>query len=263
MYEIEAPSGNKYYGSSVRLGKRLIEHKRQMRKGDHGNSALRAAAKKYGVENMTFRVLAVLEPSQRLEVEQKLLDRHFGTPQCYNQFPSARGGGGQVMSSEARAKMSRIHKGKKLSPEHIQQIIDCHTGRKHPPRSDEWRRKQSEAHKGPWSEERKAAWRGRTLTPEHRANIRAGSIRPDVVAARAEHRRLNPIVVGSATRQKLSAASKGRKHTEETKKMIGDLKRGKKQPWASISARDPEVRKKMSESRRRNAEARKQQSLAA
>lgn len=99
------------------------------------------------------------------------------------------------MTLESREKMSRVRKGRKQNPEHIENlrksrkgqkrptitgdknpifgtvrpphvieaIKKAQTGRKHPPRSKEWRDKLSAALKG----EKGSNWRG-GVTPEHR-----------------------------------------------------------------------------------------------
>lgn len=66
-----------------------------------------------------------------------------------------------VFSRETLEKMSAAKKGKKLSAKHAANISAATKGKKKPPRSAEWRRKQSAAHKG-----QRSPMEGKRHTPE-------------------------------------------------------------------------------------------------
>ena len=76
---------------------------------------------------------------------------------------------GQRPSDETRAKLSAARIGKKRSPESVAKTASWHLGRKRPPFSAEWRAKLAAASRGNKSN------LGRTLSPEHRAKIAAGT----------------------------------------------------------------------------------------
>lgn len=75
IYKIEAPSGNFYIGSSVKIERRFAQHKRDLRKGNHVNEFLQRAAKKYGIDCLTFEIIAtVFDVKHLTDVEQFVMD---------------------------------------------------------------------------------------------------------------------------------------------------------------------------------------------
>lgn len=75
IYKIESPSGRFYIGSSVNVRRRLLAHKRSLAAGDHINTALSNAAKKYGVSGLSFTEFAcVLDGRCLRSVEQQVMD---------------------------------------------------------------------------------------------------------------------------------------------------------------------------------------------
>lgn len=54
----------------------------------------------------------------------------------------------QPPSEQTKAKIAKAHKGKKLSPEHIEKLRAANIGKKQPPRSTQWLEKQRVAHIG-------------------------------------------------------------------------------------------------------------------
>lgn len=75
IYKIQSPSGRFYIGSSVNVRRRLNTHKRDLRKQAHINDALQNAANKYGVDALTYEVIACpLNIAHLRELEQTILD---------------------------------------------------------------------------------------------------------------------------------------------------------------------------------------------
>lgn len=116
-------------------------------------------------------------------------------------------------SEETRRKMSKIKKGKPISEEHRQKMIEGRTGKKLGPRSEETKRKISEAQKGiPKSEEQRQknrdAQKGRPLKEEHR-------------------RKMIGRIISEETKRKISETKKGKSMSEETKRKISETKRNK------------------------------------
>jgi hypothetical protein len=126
--------------------------------------------------------------------------RHLN-PDCTNVSDGGYGMTGYKATEETRAKMSKALRGKKLSPERIEQMRIERTGTTHGP---EARRKLSMFNKG------------KSVSQETRELLS----------------RINIGKKHSAeTRAKLSAVQSGRTrkpHSEETKKKIGDRHRGRK-----------------------------------
>ncbi len=174
-------NGKGYVGQTVRSWEeRWYEHCHSCRE------VIDKAIRKYGVENFE---ICILEETDNLEDLNKLETEHIlkqGTL-SHSGYNLNTGGKNHIPTAETRAKLSAIHKGNKyrlglkLSPEHIAKIVaankgnkynlgrktteetrkklsDAHKGKKMPPRSKEWKLKQSIVKKGlPWSESRRLA----------------------------------------------------------------------------------------------------------
>lgn len=75
VYQIRCvPTGKIYIGSAVNLRKRWEQHRRGLRKGDHGNRYLQSAWNKYSEENFAFEVLELVDVSDLMEAEQEWID---------------------------------------------------------------------------------------------------------------------------------------------------------------------------------------------
>lgn len=75
VYLIEhTATGRVYVGSTSNLSKRWSRHRQELRDGKHRNRHLQAAWDLYGGDAFRWRVLAVIEPSQRIWLEQRAID---------------------------------------------------------------------------------------------------------------------------------------------------------------------------------------------
>jgi len=153
-------TGDSYYGSSVNLGKRQMEHVYGLRRGDHGNRRMQRSWNKYGEAAFTFAVLAVLEPSEILETENRLLAAHAGRRDCFNFAVRADAPPmlGKRHGAETRAKISAAVRGS-ITPAR-REVLSARARGRVP--STETRAKLS------------AAFKGRVFSPETRARISAG-----------------------------------------------------------------------------------------
>lgn len=86
VYKIINLANAKFYvGSTVKVKERFRTHRRQLRAGKHHCPHLQSAWSKYGEDSFVFKVVAVIEDPALLHIaEQKLLDEHHGTENCYN-----------------------------------------------------------------------------------------------------------------------------------------------------------------------------------
>jgi group I intron endonuclease len=76
VYQIKCTSNGKIYiGSAVDLHNRCEQHRRSLRRGDHGNAHLQAAWNMYGEENFEFTVMEFTQRSDLLRAEQDWLDK--------------------------------------------------------------------------------------------------------------------------------------------------------------------------------------------
>lgn len=206
IYRIDGPKGRFYVGSAQSVSRRWIEHKRDLRRGTHGNPRLQRAWDKYGEEAFTITVLEWLaDDALLLSREQYWIDLLNPVKNGYNVLPTAGSRFGTTHSKCTKEKMSKAHIGRKHGPmaewqkEHYSKL---YAGRK---LSEETRRRMSEARTGRvFSEETRAkisaALRGKTLSDDAKRKI-------------AESRRGTK--ASAETRAKMSAWHKGKKLTPE------------------------------------------------
>ncbi len=174
-----------YYGSTRNLSMRRSKHWHALKRGNHGNMRLQSSWNKHGEGAFEFVVLAVLEPSEVLATEQRLLDQVVGIKGCCNIARNARASTlGLKLSPESRAKIGNALRGRKKSPEAVENMRLAHTGNVWTP---ERRARSSVARKGQPRMGSPAAWRhsaetraklsaakkGKPLTAEHRERIGA------------------------------------------------------------------------------------------
>lgn len=77
VYTITNLIDNKcYIGSSVRLGKRYVDHRSSLRDGNHKNSYLQNAFIKYGSDSFIFKIIEYCERDEVIEREQYWIDNY-------------------------------------------------------------------------------------------------------------------------------------------------------------------------------------------
>ena len=195
--------------------------------------AIHSAIKKYGRDAFDYEILHTDVPMDALRDLENSTIVAYDTiaPNGYN---LTAGGEGGAMSEETKRKIGNANRGKKRSPEFIEQMRKDRTGRK---ASSETRAKMSESQMG-----RPGTTTGKKLSVEHRAKISESN----------KGRK-----VSAETRDKIRQAHLGRKLSpehrrkvvERNKSMEQRLKVSKalkgKERCVSISN---ETRKKLSES---------------
>src|SRR5688500_2221865 len=84
LYEIRCnATGDFYVGSTNRFSARWSYHRARLRRGAHDNTRLQRAWSEHGEGAFAFRVLCVMESTDRFAAEQRLLDAVVGAG-CYN-----------------------------------------------------------------------------------------------------------------------------------------------------------------------------------
>lgn len=184
-----------YIGQAFNIRQRWQLHRRSLRGGYHHNIHLQRAWNKYGATAFEFKILEYCSIEQLDEREQHYLDLYLPKGDCYN------------IAQDAKSP----NRGNKLTDEQKQRMSEVRRGKKMPPRSEEHRRKISEANK---------------LRPPASAETRqkisdAGKRRPPV---------------SDETREKLSKSLKGRPAPNRGKPMAEEQKRklseAAKRRWA-------------------------------
>lgn len=156
IYWIVGPTGKAYIGSSKNVERRLGEHARGLRRGNHGNVHLQNAVNKYGIDAFIFQPIEYCSIAQLIEREQFHIDtQEFDTlynaraqvephasPTLATRAKLSAAQRGRKYSDEARAKMRAAQQGRKHSTEARAKLSAAQSGRKH---SNETRAKQSAA----------------------------------------------------------------------------------------------------------------------
>jgi len=124
-------SGRVYVGSSIKLRRRLQEHRRQLRAGVHIAKAMQRSWNKHGEASFEFSVIEAVEAERLIEREQFWIDRLNAASRTkgFNSAPTAGNCLGVRHSAETRAKQSAARKGVPKSPEHRKAIGDAQVGK--------------------------------------------------------------------------------------------------------------------------------------
>lgn len=121
IYRILNLINNKYYiGSSKSIVKRIREHKRLLRKGEHENKHLQSAWNKYGEQNFAFEIIQIISSDElknncylrNLETKYILESGSANDKIGYNIINGGIGSLNTPCSEEKRRKISEANKGK-------------------------------------------------------------------------------------------------------------------------------------------------------
>jgi len=112
-------NGKRYIGSSKSIDERLNAHKAKLVRGAHHSIALQRAWDKHGEDAFVMQPLAILEQTELLPTEQRLLDQMFDTgEENYNVARFAKAVmKGRKHTAETKAKMSESRMGRVTSDE--------------------------------------------------------------------------------------------------------------------------------------------------
>jgi len=192
-------SGTAYYGSSDHLARRWTNHRSSLRGGYHANARLQSSWLRHGESAFVFEVLALLEPSEVLSTEQRLLDREIGRRGCCNMAlvagaPMA----GRKHSAEALEKIAAAGRGKSPGPETRAKMSAWQKAR---PRPEGWRGSQ----------------KGKKLSESHRLALAEAAKRRTFSAEELARRQavLRKTLSDPVVRDKITHALKGRPFAPE------------------------------------------------
>lgn len=221
---VNTVNGKCYVGSSKNIRARYKQHKAQLYAGTHHSAKLRNSLKKHGVSAFEFEVVELCDEDQLLIREAHWMLVYNAVDCGYNVRRDPSTNAGVVASLETRSKLSRLHKGRKMSA----------TTRANMSRSCKGR-DMSEQVK--ISADRR---RGKSLPKETRDRISSAltgvSKSPEHVARAAEAQRGK--VVSIETRKKISEAQIGKVITEDQKAKM----RGRKQSPDTVAKRVEKLR---------------------
>lgn len=154
IYIIICTADNSFYiGRSVNYEKRMKDHFRDLRRGNHKNPRMQHTFDKYGEKFFKHELMMILPPDEKIQsyFEKKLIDMYIKKENCLNVNELSCGGCIVPMTEERKMKISISHTGEKAyffgkkRPEHGRKLSIMMKGHK---LSDETKRKISAAHKG-------------------------------------------------------------------------------------------------------------------
>jgi group I intron endonuclease len=168
-----AVNGKVYVGSAaVSLKDRWRSHRKELRRGKHCNRYLQFAWNKHGEPAFEFTVLEECDPGACIAREQHWIDEKRAADHSfgYNISPTAGSPLGVKHTPETRAKVAAAQRGRKYGPEFGKAVSEGLKGRnrhfneawrkaisearKGKPKSEEHRRKMSEANRRRWAARR-------------------------------------------------------------------------------------------------------------
>ena len=214
IYKITNKRNDKAYIGQTRhdaVKTRIRDHLR-----GKGSQLVKQAIEKYGQDAFTYEILhdGIL-PEFLDDLEIEAIEKYNTiAPHGYN---LRSGGGGGSHCEETRRKISKAQKGKSISAETRRKLSEANKGRK---LSEKTRRKISEGHKG------------KPLSEEHCRNIAKARKGKKRAPFSKEHcHKLSEALKGEKnhqygkshslkTRQKISKANKGRKHSEDSRRKM-------------------------------------------
>jgi group I intron endonuclease len=157
-------NGKFYVGSTVDQAGRFRVHRKRLNRGTHHSKHLQAAWQKYGATAFAFEVVEHVAHAENLRVaEQRWLDAHVGSDQCYN-FSKDATAPWRGVPTEQHPRVGRTHT--EETKERIRQKKLANPSRywQGKTRSEETKAKISAAQKG-------VAKPRRELSPEGRSKI--------------------------------------------------------------------------------------------
>jgi group I intron endonuclease len=201
VYKHTSPSGKSYIGQTNNYQKRCVRHRANAERSVFG-----AAIKKHGWDNFTHEILKENLTIDEANKFEALLIEENNTiaPNGYN---IQSGGKNCIMHKDTRAKISAIHKGKTLTPEHLEKLRIANTGRV--PSKETMAKIAAKNIGRTVSESQKIkqsfAMKGRKLTNEHKKAISEGG---------------KGKVISQLTRDRISSANMGREVSESHKNAV-------------------------------------------
>ena len=147
IYCIENKADGKcYVGKSVNIPKRWNEHKGALRNGRHFNKHLQKAWDFYGEESFRFMVLEYANPDKLAELEIAYISEHNAFGENGYNFTMGGDGGllGMPKSEETRRKISEANKGRQHTLEEKAKVSEALKGKSF---TDEHKKRIGDANK--------------------------------------------------------------------------------------------------------------------
>lgn len=118
-----------YVGQTINLRQRWSAHK-SYAKSNKPNQYIHIAMKKYGIENFSHQLLEEYNSQNEADSAEEFWIEFFQSRNRLMGYNIKPGGMVSTLSKDTKQKISKAHKGKKLSKAHIENISKALTGRK-------------------------------------------------------------------------------------------------------------------------------------
>ncbi len=247
-------NGHKYVGSAVDIGSRWYRHKWNLDRNAHHSQKLQNAWNKYGEEVFEFSVIEECEPIKGILLgrEQFWIDALEANGKTGYNIAKVAGSpmfgrkhtketlekisiSSKNISPETRKKMSESKKGKVNSPETREKISKANKGNKWTEEqrlgiSGESNHMYGKTHTPEVKEKLSELGKGKTHTEEHKEKIKGegnpmyGKKHTEEAKKLMSEAQKNRPPASPETCKKISIANKGHRHTDETRKKMGDVK---------------------------------------
>lgn len=141
-------NGYVYIGQTTNMGRRLREHRIDLKKNKHRNHQLQDDYNKYGVEKFHLEIISSCIDDDLDEIEKNEISHARENCKCYNVF----GGGktGYTVTEEFREKISRANKGRIVSDETKKKMSE---NAKKQWKNDKYKTLMIESAKNQWKDE--------------------------------------------------------------------------------------------------------------
>jgi len=244
IYKITCKINNKVYiGQTIKS----IDHrwKEHLSASIKGQSLFYRAIKKYGADSFLIEVLENCTSEEELNLREVFWIKKFSSfgDNGYNLTEGGQGCNGYRHSDDVKTHLSKVHKGRKFSDEHLKNLGLAQKERmRRSPHGEDARKKMSEGAKN------------KKISDEHKKKIsesnRLRALKNPMSQEKRDSfkERMNSI----ESIEKRKESMKNFRHSEETKKKISEKRKGKKLP-----PRSKEHRQKLSEAKRKRDEERK------
>jgi len=255
IYKIEnLVTGRVYVGSSNHINRRWELHKKNLQSKTHFNSYLQNSYTKYGVGAFKFSVVEECEKEKLIEREQFWFEYYRKELGVFNLKPefvnNSRGIKLKPHSEETKQKIRQANLGKKRTEQTRRRISEAQKIRNSNSKKPFSKTQKDTIHINRVSHKKRPP-----ISDETRAKMRESSKKRPPISdeTRAKMRKRKHT---EETKRKIGEKSRGRTHTEEAKQKIG--KKGKKMSEESRQKirefqlgrkRSKETRQKMSEAK--------------